>query len=195
MKTDLRNGERVIKEGAANLQKNIETVGGRLYLTNQRVIFESHQFNVQDGTAEVDITNIQSAEPSWTKFLGFLPIFPNSLSIYTKQGKEYRFVLFGRGAWAAAISATNQVAVADKKFSSPVSGQEESKTREVKNKSPWKVGLKFATAGALIAMIIVNAPQEFRSSLPNVIAYKIMGVLWLGTIGFFVGTLFGFIKK
>lgn len=108
MKSELRSGERIIKEGAANLQKNIETVGGRLYLTNQRVVFESHKFNVQSGVTEIEIPSIQSSEPAWTKFLGFLPIFPNSLSVYTKQGKEYRFVLFGRGAWAAAITATSQ---------------------------------------------------------------------------------------
>jgi len=33
MKTELRSGEQVVKEGAANLQKNIETVGGKLCLT------------------------------------------------------------------------------------------------------------------------------------------------------------------
>ncbi len=108
MKTALREGEKIIKEGAANLQRNVETVGGKLYLTNQRLVFEAHKFNVQSAPAEVDISNIKSSEPSWTKFLGFIPIFPNSLSVYTKQGKESRFVLFGRGAWAAAITATIQ---------------------------------------------------------------------------------------
>jgi len=29
MKTEIRIGEKVIKEGFANLQKNIETVGGK----------------------------------------------------------------------------------------------------------------------------------------------------------------------
>lgn len=43
MKFALRAGERIIREGAANLQKNIETVGGKLYLTNQRLVFESSQ--------------------------------------------------------------------------------------------------------------------------------------------------------
>ena len=105
MKTELRQGEKHIKGGAANLQKNIETVGGKLYLTNQRLVFESHKFNIQSGVTEVELSNIQSAEKCWTKFLGFFPIFPNSLAVYTKQGKEYRFVLFGRGAWAAAIEA------------------------------------------------------------------------------------------
>ena len=108
MKTALRAGETIIKQGVANLQKNIETVGGKLYLTNQRLVFEAHKVNVQSASAEVEISNIQSSEPSWTKFLGILPIFPNSLSVYTKQGSESRYVLFGRGAWAAAIAATVQ---------------------------------------------------------------------------------------
>ena len=105
MKTGLRQSEKLVKDGAANLQKNIETVGGKLYLTNQRLVFEAHKFNVQSGVTEVELSNIQSSEKCWTKFLGFLPLFPNSLAIYTKQGKEYRFVLFGRGAWSAAIEA------------------------------------------------------------------------------------------
>lgn len=105
MKTELRQGEKLIKNGGANLQKNIETVGGKLHLTDQRLVFEAHKFNVQSGVTEVELSNIQSSEKCWTKFLGFLPLFPNSLAVYTKQGKEYRFVLFGRGAWAAAIEA------------------------------------------------------------------------------------------
>ena len=105
MKTPLRTGEQVVKEGAANLQKNIETVGGKLCLTNQRLLFEAHKINVQGGTTEVDLSNVQSSRPCWTKFLGLLPLFPNSLAVCTIQGKEYRFVLFGRHAWAAAIES------------------------------------------------------------------------------------------
>lgn len=105
MKTPLRPGEQIVKEGAANLQKNMEAVGGKLCLTNQRLVFEAHMLNVQGGTAEVDLSIVQSSRPCWTKFMGFLPLFPNSLAVFTKQGKEYRFVLFGRHAWAAAIEA------------------------------------------------------------------------------------------
>jgi hypothetical protein len=48
---------------------------------------------------------MQSSQPCWTKFLGIVPLLPNSLAVFTKQGTEYRFVLFGRRAWAAAIEA------------------------------------------------------------------------------------------
>ncbi|MEN5089784.1 hypothetical protein ABE458_03760 [Pseudomonas protegens] len=106
MKAELRGGEKIIKEGPANLQRNIETVGGRLFSTNQRVLFVAHKFNFQSAPDEIEISNIQSLQPAWTRFLGLIPVFPNSLSVFTKQGIESRFVLFGRDAWAAAIAAT-----------------------------------------------------------------------------------------
>lgn len=105
METEKRKDEQIIKEGAANLQKGIETVGGKLCLTNQRLVFEAHKFNVKVGVTEVEISDIQSSQTCWTKFLGIIPPFPNSLAVHTKRGKEYRFVLFGRSAWASAIEA------------------------------------------------------------------------------------------
>lgn len=105
MKTELRPNERTVKEGAANLQKKIETVGGRLCLTDQRLVFEAHKFNIQGGATEVELSDIQSIRPCWTRFLGLIPLFPNSMAVSTKHDKEYRFVLLGRHAWIAAIDA------------------------------------------------------------------------------------------
>jgi len=47
MQTQLLYEERIIKEGLANLQKGAETVGGKLCMSNLRVIFEPHVINVQ----------------------------------------------------------------------------------------------------------------------------------------------------
>lgn len=105
MKTGLKQGEQIIKQGLANLQKGIETVGGRLYLTNQRLVFEAHTINVQGGTTEIELSNINTTKKCWTKFLGLIPLFPNSLAVFTKTGEEYQFVVFGRGKWAAVIAA------------------------------------------------------------------------------------------
>ena len=104
MKTTLRDGEVIVRKGAANLQRGIETVGGKLYLTNQRIIFETHIINIQRGTTEIDVVSIKSVEKCWTKFLNLIPLVPNSLAITTNQGTEYRFVLFGRTAWVSAIN-------------------------------------------------------------------------------------------
>jgi hypothetical protein len=103
MKTSLLSGETVAKDGAANLQRGIETVGGRLYLTNQRLIFESHAINIQAGPTILPLTSITGARKCWTRFLNLIPLFPNSIGISTSDGKEYRFVMFGRKAWIDAI--------------------------------------------------------------------------------------------
>ena len=98
----LAPGEILIKEGLANLQRGIETVGGRLFLTDSRLVFCSHLLNVQCGTTYIPLTEVRSVQPCWTKFLGIFPIMPNSLAIHI-DGAEYRFVLFARKRWVQAI--------------------------------------------------------------------------------------------
>jgi uncharacterized protein (TIGR02996 family) len=95
--------ETPIKDGAANLQRGIETVGGWLYLTNQRLVFESHAFNVQTGATVIPLASITGTRLSWTQFLNRIPVFPNSMAVATTEGREYRFVLFGRQQWLDAI--------------------------------------------------------------------------------------------
>jgi hypothetical protein len=103
MKIDLHPNEKLQREGVANLQRGVETVGGKLFLTNQRLFFQSHSFNIQTGATDIPLSKIVGARRCWTKFLGFLPVFPNSLAIDTIGGVEYRFVLWGRSNWATAI--------------------------------------------------------------------------------------------
>ncbi len=78
-------------------------MGGRLYLTDRRLAFQSHAFNVQTGEMEIPLVNLLSLRLCWTKFLGHIPIFPNSLEVKTSTGEEYRFVVNARQAWADAI--------------------------------------------------------------------------------------------
>ena len=104
MKTELNQGEELVKKGGGNLQKGAETVGGFLYLTNQRLIFEAHAINIQGGNTIIELSDIDSTEKCWTKFLNVIPLMPNSLAVYTKTGDEYRFVLFGRSAWQEKIN-------------------------------------------------------------------------------------------
>lgn len=104
MKIELAENERVIREGGANVQRRWEAVGGRLFLTNVRLVFSSHSFNVQTGPVEIPLADIREVTPCWTKFLGVLPMVPNSLAVSTGQA-EHRFVVHGRSEWAAAIHA------------------------------------------------------------------------------------------
>ena len=108
----LHPGETRLREGAANLQRGIETVGGRLFLTDQRLLFNAHGFNVQTGSTDIALSDIRQLRPCWTKLLNVIPIFPNSLAVETSDGHSYRFVLCGRSQWAEAIEAQRRRAPA-----------------------------------------------------------------------------------
>ena len=109
MKTPLNPDEAILKCGVANLQRGVETVGGRIYLTNHRLIFESHAFNVQRGATLIPLGEISSVTKCWTKFLNIIPLMPNSLAVTTTLGHEHRLVLFGRDTWASAITSAKAV--------------------------------------------------------------------------------------
>ena len=93
----------VIKKGPANLERGIEAVGGKLMLTQDVLIFQSHALNIQCGRTEIPCSEILKVEPSWSRFLGAIPLVPNGLKVHTRDGTVYRFVVFGRRKWIAAI--------------------------------------------------------------------------------------------
>jgi len=103
MKTDPLPGETLVKAGPANMQRGIETVGVHLYLTNQRLVFESHRFNVQTGVTVIPRSSITKVEKRWTKFLNLIPLAPNSIGVGIDGAKEERFVVTGRKAWIEAL--------------------------------------------------------------------------------------------
>ncbi|PQO40210.1 GRAM domain-containing protein [Blastopirellula marina] len=103
MKTPLQEAETVVKEGPANMQRGIEMVGGRLCLTSQRLIFESHMINIQTGVTIVDLTDVAGATPGWTKFFNLIPLVPNAVCVDIHSGQEMRLTVFGRSQWIDAI--------------------------------------------------------------------------------------------
>jgi GRAM domain len=101
--TQLQPGEVLIKESRANLQRGMESVGGHLYLTDRRLIFESHKFNVQRGPTEIPLADVADVRKAWTKFLGVIPLAPNSIAVTTAGGHGQRIVCHKRGEWMEAI--------------------------------------------------------------------------------------------
>lgn len=90
-KMNLLNGEKVFFDVAANLFRGMEGVGGKLKVTNYRVVFESHALNFQTGTTEIPLSNIVEARKRNTA-----GIVPNGMAILTKDGMEYKFVVWNR---------------------------------------------------------------------------------------------------
>src|SRR5215212_11712145 len=103
IKTPLRPGEALVRESRANMQRGMESVGGHLYLTDQRLIFESHKLNVQRGATEIPLGEVAGMQKQWTKFLGLIPTAPNTLAVATTGGEEHKFVCGKRDDWMATI--------------------------------------------------------------------------------------------
>jgi hypothetical protein len=110
MNISLMPGETVVKESRANLQRGPETVGGHLYLTDHRLIFESHRLNVQRGATIVPLSDVVEVTPVWTRFLNLVPLLPNSIRVRTREGEERRVVCSKRGDWMAAIERAKDAA-------------------------------------------------------------------------------------
>ena len=102
-KSELEPGESVLKQGRANLQHGAETAGGRLFLTDRRLLFEAHIFNAQRGGDEIQLSQISEMEPAWTKFFGVIPVVPSTLSVRTEGGTEHNLVVRRRRTWMRAI--------------------------------------------------------------------------------------------
>jgi len=90
--------ESVIHVGPANHFKGIESVGGKLFLTNRRLRFRSHKVNVQMHDESYPLQEIASVEPART-----LGIIPNGLLVHLRDGRRERFVVMSRGAWVERI--------------------------------------------------------------------------------------------
>jgi hypothetical protein len=90
--------ETVLHYGPANHFRGIESVGGKLFLTNRRLRFRSHRFNVQNHDESYAIEAITSAEPART-----LGIVPNGVLVHLRDGRRERFVVGGRAEWVTRL--------------------------------------------------------------------------------------------
>lgn len=88
----------LIYSGAANHFLNGESVGGGLYLTNDKLLFKSHKLNFQNHELLLDINKI--AEVCFCNTLG---IIPNGLEIRTTNGDIEKFVVYRRATWKQQI--------------------------------------------------------------------------------------------
>ncbi len=96
-------GEDLVKEGGANHFRNIEAVGGWIYLTDKRLLFRSHSINVQRHELSIPLQKISEAKPCMT-----FGIIPNGLQIRTIDGDREKFVVEDRKEWARQILETKQ---------------------------------------------------------------------------------------
>ena len=93
----LMEGETLLKDGPANHFVRAEGVGGWLYLTNSRLYFRSHRFNIQNHELSIPLDQIVHVKTSLT-----LGIIPNGVTVETPTGVE-KFVVQGARVWVEGI--------------------------------------------------------------------------------------------
>ena len=98
MDIELQQGEEIIKKGAANHFVKIESVGGQLFLTNERVVFKSHSINIQTHELSIPFNQIEDIGKRNT-----LLIVPNGIFIKLITGKIEKFVVWKRNEWISKI--------------------------------------------------------------------------------------------
>jgi hypothetical protein len=98
---ELEPGETLLFQTRANHFKGIEAVGGKLSLTNKRLVFKSHSLNIQNHVFSVPLEQIRNAERY--KSIG---IVNNGLKITTETGTE-KFVVEKAAEWQDYLGKYN----------------------------------------------------------------------------------------
>lgn len=95
---EITDDEKLIKEGGANHFRGKEGVGGKLVLTDKRLIFKSHNLNIQNHTQHFELPQIQNVQS--TNTLGFLT---NGLQLQLVNNDVHKFVVDEPGEWVKAL--------------------------------------------------------------------------------------------
>ena len=95
----LLSDELVEIEGPANLFRGMEAVGGKLFLTNKKIIFKSHNINIQNGQTDIGYSDISGIiKRKTTKLIN------NGMKIKTTDGQEFDFVVNEREKWIQELN-------------------------------------------------------------------------------------------
>lgn len=90
--------ENIIKEGGANHFKGKEGVGGKLVLTDRRLIFKSHKFNIQNHQEIFDLGQVEKLQA--TKTFGF---WENGLTLELVNNDKHKFIVDEPSDWIERI--------------------------------------------------------------------------------------------
>lgn len=91
--------ETILFGSQANHLRGIEAVGGKLYLTNKRLVFKSHNFNFKNEMLSIPRSDIVSLGSF--KSLGFIS---NGLSVTLRDQKTEKFIVDRPQDWMGWFS-------------------------------------------------------------------------------------------
>ncbi len=85
-------GEVLLEEGASHF-KGREAVGGKLFLTEEKLIFKSHRFNIQNHTETFLLEKIQN-----------VTLVKDRLLTFDYEGKPHKFTIIKAEQWVERLS-------------------------------------------------------------------------------------------
>jgi len=94
----LSSGEYIVKEELANMLLHFESVGGKLLLTNKRLVFIPYRLNRKGKEVDLLLENMQSADvykKRWLRINGMFVCF---------DGKGYKFLLEDNTGWVELLN-------------------------------------------------------------------------------------------
>ncbi len=97
--------EEILYDGGANQVKGKEGVGGKLFITNKRILFVSHKFNIQSGTTSIDPADVTSVDK--TKLA---KIFNSGILLTLKDNTTYKFSVNNQEEWFTKLNNYIQAA-------------------------------------------------------------------------------------
>ena len=104
IKLDTEADESILFDTGANHFKGVEAVGGKLYLTNKRLVFKSHKFNIQNHELSIKLSDIDKIERNKT-----LGLVNNGLSVRTVDSQSEKFVVQQIDEWLNQLTERNGV--------------------------------------------------------------------------------------
>lgn len=93
----LASEEIILRKGAATHLVPFEGVGGKLFLTNQRLFFESHSLNFQKHEESIPLKDIVAIDAKHSDFLS------RKISIYLASKSVEEFIVYKRKTWLSEI--------------------------------------------------------------------------------------------
>lgn len=104
----LLDGEVVVKSVRAHLWRSWEAVGGRLRVTNQRLLFDPQSLNYHRAPLVIALADVKSVELAKS-----LRVVPNAVVVHTAAGESFKFSVGGRRKLIALIDEQCQLPSAD----------------------------------------------------------------------------------
>lgn len=101
-------GEQILMEGAANKKQFLGVnKGGKLVLTNRRLVFIAHALNLGSKYDEISFSSIAVSGNT----INLLLPTPNLIKVITKDGRTNEFVVTGKQKeeWKLKISQAIQI--------------------------------------------------------------------------------------